>query len=114
MSTFEAGLYASAILAEARELVLDLGSEAGYLVAELQTFQLDVEATIAAMEAERDPRRLKALQEDLERFLPARKAAIMSAAESAASSSVQAALETALNVAVKAGLAIAKAFLVQV
>lgn len=111
MSDFDAEVFARELLGEARELVQDIGSEGAVLAKELVDLQRDVEATIAALESERDGRRAQNLRKDLETFLPARKAAILSAAESAASASVQAKLKEALGIATKAALVVAKAFL---
>lgn len=110
MSTFDAQVFARELLAEAAGLVSDGGEIALELRRDLRLLAEDIEATLAAIEVEKDSRRALALRQDLEQFMPARKAAILSTAASRASSDTQAALEAALTVAIKAAVAVARAF----
>ncbi len=110
MSTFDAEIFAQAALAEVRGLVNESACAYASLEAALKELQDDIEATLAALEVERDGRRARALREDLERFLPARKAAILSAAESRASKQFKEALEHALTLATRVTVIVAKAF----
>lgn len=110
MSSFDSEVFARELLGEAHGLVAELGNDGADVAVELFALRQDVEATLAALEVEKDGRRARALRDDLEQFLPARKSAILSAAASKASSDTQASLETALNIAMKAAVAVARAF----
>ena len=110
MSTFDAEIFAQVALADVRELIDESSQDSAEVRVELAQLRQDMEATLAALEVERDARRARALRDDLERFLPARKAAILSAAESKFSSELKAALENTLTVAAKATVIVAKAF----
>jgi len=76
----------------------------------LDRYEKAVEDTFAALKVETDPVKITALQHDLEKVLPARKAAIISAAVTELSGDVMAFLETALDIAIKAAVVAAKAF----
>jgi len=110
MSTFDAEIFAQTVLADARDVVDKNQDDSAEVRVELAQLRQDIEATLAALEVERDSRRARALRDDLEKFLPARKAAILSAAQSRFSSEVQAALENALSLATRAAVIVAKAF----
>jgi hypothetical protein len=106
VSVFDAATFAQVILQGARNEI----GEDEELAQELGELEKDVEATLAALEIEADGRKASALKDDLARFLPARKAAILSAARSKRSVYMAAALETALEIATQGALAVAKAF----
>jgi hypothetical protein len=110
MSTFDAEIFAQAALADARDALGKTTANAADVAIELQQLEQDIEATLAALEVEKDVRRAQALRQDLAQFLPARKAAILSAAASTESGEVQAALENALTLATRAAVIVAKAF----
>ena len=110
MSTFDAEIFAQAALADVRGLLESSAATTSDARGELQELQDDIEATLAALEVEKDGRRARALRDDLEHFLPARKAAILSAAQSKISGEVAAALENALTLATRAAVIVAKAF----
>lgn len=110
MSAFDSKAFAQTILAEGRSLLGDTLDAVPELRARFAAFQADVEVTLAALEIERDSLRADSIREDLEHFLPARKAAIVSAARSHASADLMAALETALAIAVRAAVIVARAF----
>jgi hypothetical protein len=107
VSIFDAGTFTQAILEGARN---EIGQDAE-LAKELSELEKDLEATLAALEIESDGRRALALRDDLVRFLPARKAAILSMVRSRRSIYMAAALESALEIATQGALAVAKAFL---
>jgi hypothetical protein len=110
MSTFDAEIFAQAALTDARDLLVTTATNGSQASAELDALQQDIEATLAALEVEKDGRRAQALRADLESFLPARKAAILSAATTRGSSEVDAALETALTLATRVAVIVAKSF----
>src|SRR5580698_5109780 len=110
MSTFDAEIFAQAALADVRDVLNKTATTSADVQIELQQLEQDMEATLAALEVEKDGRRAQALRQDLAQFLPARKAAILSAAASAESSELQAALENALAVATRTAVIVAKAF----
>ncbi|HZV02652.1 MAG TPA: hypothetical protein VFF73_38450 [Planctomycetota bacterium] len=110
MSTFDAEIFAQAVLADVQDVLDKAEEESADVRVELSDLRNDIEATLSALEVERDNRRARALRQDLETFLPARKAAILSAAESRFSGEVRAALENALTVATRAAIVVAKAF----
>ena len=110
MSTFDAEIFAQAVLADVQAVIDRADEESADVRVELSELRKDIEATLAALEVERDSRRARALRQDLETFLPARKAAILSAAESRFSAEIQAALENALALATRAAVVVAKAF----
>jgi hypothetical protein len=107
MSTFDARAFTQTLLEAARN---EIGNDED-LAKELSELEKDLEATLAALEMESDKRRANALGDDLVKFLPARKAAILSAARSRRSIYMAAALESALEIATQAALAVAKGFL---
>lgn len=76
----------------------------------LDRVEKDIADTLEAMKSETAPARLAALQHDLEKVLPARRQAIISAAVTELSGDVQAFLETALDIALKAAVVAGKAF----
>lgn len=84
--------------------------DASTLHSDLTALQGDVDRTMAAIEAESDPRRLAALKEDLVKALASRKASIELKARAALASDVRAALEAALATFVTIASAFAKAF----
>lgn len=110
MSIFDAEIFAQAALADVRGLIADQSANATEVTTELTELEKDIEATLAALEVEKDGRRAHALRDDLEKFLPARKAAILSAAQSRFSSELQRALENALTLATRASVIVARAF----
>jgi len=110
MSTFDAEIFAQAVLADVQDVLDKADEESADVRVELSELRKDIEATLAALEVERDSRRARALRQDMETFLPARKAAILSAAESGFSGEVRAALEDALALAARAAVVVAKAF----
>src|SRR5438034_11694116 len=110
MSVFDAEIFAQAVLADVEEVIDKSDEESADVRVELSELRKDIEATLAALEVERDGRRARGLRQDLETFLPARKAAILSAAESRFSGEVRAALETALSMATRAAVVVARAF----
>jgi hypothetical protein len=110
VSTFDAEIFAQTALADVRELIDQGQQDSAEVRVELAQLRQDIEATLAALEVERDARRARALRDDLDRSLPARKAAILSAAESKFSSEVNAALENALTLATRVAVIVAKAF----
>ena len=110
MSVFDARSFAHSILADVRIQLASILPDAPELRARLAAFQADVEVTLSALAVETDPERSNSLREDLERFLPARKAAIVSAARSRLAASFQASLEAALAIAVRAAVIVARAF----
>jgi hypothetical protein len=110
MSTFDAEIFAQAALSDVRELLASTAADTADAQVELQALEQDIEATLAALEVEKDGRRAQALRQDLETFLPARKAAILSAAASVEAGNVQAALEKALTLATRVAVIAAKAF----
>ncbi len=69
-----------------------------------------MQETLAAIAAEPQPRRLEALREDLELFLPARRASLVSLARSRAAGDAHAAFEAALDVALRAVVLVARAY----
>lgn len=76
MSTFDAEIFANAVTEDAERILrfLNLEDEARVELIELRR---DVEATMAALEIEKEPRRARALVHDLETFLPARRDKIL-------------------------------------
>ena len=110
MSTFDAEIFAQAALADVKAVLDSTDEDSADVRVELAQLQQDIEATLAALEVERDERRARALRQDLEQFLPARKAAILSAAQSRFSSQIQSALEDALSLAARVAVVAAKAF----
>jgi hypothetical protein len=110
MSTFDAEIFAQAVLADVGEVIEQAEEDSADVRVELAALRQDIEATLAALEVERDGRRARALRQDLETFLPARKAAILSAAASRYSKEIQEGLERALTLAARAALVVAKAF----
>src|SRR5581483_6048248 len=110
MSTFDAEIFAQAVLADVHELVDKADEESADVRVELSELRQDIEATLAALETERDGRRARALRQDLDTFLPARKAAILAAAEARYSKDIKDALENALTLATRAAVIVAKAF----
>src|SRR3954467_1392704 len=110
MSTFDAEIFAQAALADVRGLLTDSEHNSAELKQELQELQDDIEATLAAIEVEKDSRRARAPRDDLEKFLPARKAAILSAAQSWVGGELAQTLENALTLATRAAVIVAKAF----
>lgn len=71
----------------------------------------DISLTLRAIQITTDARSLRALQDDLERVLPARRDAILSALVSHVASEDHARLVQILDVILTIGLAAAKAFL---
>ena len=112
MSSFDPKAFAQAVLSGVTPHVSDVLEEARDLRARLAGLQADIEGTFGALKSETDPQRVENLKLDLEVFMPARKAAILAAAEAHLSGDVQAALDRALEVAVKIALTVAEAFLV--
>jgi len=110
VSTFDAEIFAQAVLADVNQVIDQADEESADVRVELSELRQDIEATLAALEVEKDSRRARALRQDLETFLPARKAAILSAAESRYSQEVRVALENALALAARAAVIVAKAF----
>jgi hypothetical protein len=110
MSTFDAEIFAQAALADVRDVLAKAQTTSADAQVELQQLEQDIEATLAALEIEKDGRRAMGLRKDLDEFLPARKAAILSAAASTESSELQAALENALALATRTAVIVAKAF----
>lgn len=110
MSTFDAEVFAVTVLVDVREILnsyLRVPAETSMEVSELQQ---DIEATMMALEIERDGRRAQALRDDLVRFLPARKAAILASVPHITVLH-STALSQALELACRATLIAAKAFI---
>jgi hypothetical protein len=108
MSVFDAEIFASAALADASKCV----GEDPEAKNELLQMQQDIEATLAALEVEKDSRRARALRDDLETFLPARKAAIMAADQRARPGwPKRQELDDALAFSIKVTLVTAKSFI---
>lgn len=71
----------------------------------------DAQRTLLALETASEDWRIRVLQEDLKRFLPARRAAVESILVSRVSSEAKAAFDAALEVTIKAVVIAAKAFI---
>lgn len=78
------------------------------IVARIKVLEDDVAATLDALKTEQDPARRAALQQDLDTFLPDRKAFILSASASMLATDAQAAFDAALSVAIKVAVGVAK------
>jgi hypothetical protein len=87
------------------------GQDARDMSRKISELEDDVAATVKALAETQNPGQAALLREDLDRFLPARKAAIMAQAISTGASDTQAAAEAALDVAIKIALAVGKAML---
>lgn len=111
MSYFDAEIFAQAVLADAQDVVNKSDEESADVLIELSEMRKDIEATLGALEIERDSRRAWALRQDLEIFLPARKAAILSAATLRFRPETWAALDRTLALATRTTLIVSKAFL---
>jgi len=117
MSVFDAEIFAQAVLGDVRK-VLDRLDEFGEekkkpALAEFLAFQNDVEATLAALEVERDGRRARALRDDLAHFLPKRKEDLLAVAchtEHLRLGTFYCDLEKAIDDAIRASEIVAKAF----
>src|SRR5438552_10381910 len=107
MSAFDSRIFAQAVVADVTPHVAHVIDRAVHLRAQLDALQTDVERTLNALQAEADVGRAAALRLDLEVFLPARKAAILSASKSRLTGDVQAAFEAALSTATRAVLVVA-------
>lgn len=107
MSVFDAHVFAVEILKGPRQIT----GQHVEITSELLELEKDIEATLAALEFEGDSRRARALKEDLEKFLPARKASLLAQARAGSSIYLVAALETALESVLTGTIATATAFL---
>lgn len=121
MGALDARSFADSIMSDARALLSGVLNDAPELRARLAAFQADVEVTISSLEIETDPEMSRAIREDLERFLPARKAAVVSAARARYASDFHLlppnqtqieSLESALTFAIRASVIVARAFFV--
>lgn len=77
----------------------------------LEKVEADVAATLAALQAETDPAKAAMLAHDLEKTLPARKAAIRTMVRSEVSAEAAALIDEALEIAIKVAVIAAKAFI---
>lgn len=105
MSTFDAELFAQAVLYEAAVL---LDKQVGARL-ELAELRKDIEATLAALEVERNGRRARALRDDLAAFLPGRCEAIVAAIRDQSLGEIKN-VHDALILAQRATTIVAKAF----
>lgn len=114
MSTFDAEVFAKAVLADVCLVISEAEKTCASFTSfevkhEVKELQDDIEATLAAIEIERDGRRARALRDDLEKFLPARKASILSCAQRSGCD-LTSSLEAPLALATRAALIVARAF----
>lgn len=103
MSIFDAEIFANAIVAELTSL--DLPQEAKD---EIDQLKIDIEATLAALEVEKDNRRAKALRDDCAQFLPGRREAILISSKLTGGAHYE--LRRSLDIVTKATLIVARAF----
>jgi hypothetical protein len=114
-STFDALAFAKGLVQPARDLIAphlaSFGDDAAEISAKLALIEQDVQLTIQAIILSNDVTMTRGLQEDLARFLPARRDAIMAIAAGKLASSTAATFDAVLAVVVKAAIIAAKAFL---
>lgn len=113
MSCFDAEIFAQAVMAGCFEVVDGSGWLATSVRQELIATQNDIEATLAALEIERDGRRARALRDDLAQFLPLRKASVLALISPSTQTMTQlevANLERKIDMAIYAALVAGKAF----
>lgn len=97
-------------LREALAPILKQGTQdARDLARKLSDLEDDVAITVRTLQAETNPVKAALLREDLERFLPSRRAAILSQIASAGASDVEAAATVALDVGIKVAVSVARA-----
>lgn len=115
MARFDAAVFAQGLvtdaLAEALGFQADGSNVDGELASAVVRFERDVKATLEALEILTDARIVQLLHEDVQRFLPARRAALEAVIASRRSAEIQAQAKTILDVAVKATFAAARAFM---
>jgi hypothetical protein len=85
-------------------------ADAKALVAQFDVLEGDVTRTLLALEAATDDKTRALLQDDLTKFLPARKQALIAEIVSKGASDAEAVAEVALTVLVKAATIAAKSF----
>lgn len=110
MSTFDAEIFAHAVLEDVRRLMDEEGGDDLTARNELSAMRKDIEATLAALEIEKNGKRARALRQDLEVFLPVRRAAIIAAQRPYWGEQDDDEFCQALDLACRATVIIAKAF----
>jgi hypothetical protein len=113
MSSFDAKLFAESVLINARVVLRDARPEPARFPLEqlaMQELQDTVEATLAALEVERDSRRACALMVDLEAELRRGKMAVLNSAKATLAIAHMLRLERALQLTIEAALIVARAF----
>ncbi len=115
-TTFDVKEFASLIVQPLREVLaaaLTRSTDEVFAIKRmLEELEGDVAATLTALEMAPNDRIRKLLRDDLEKFLPARRDALLALLATQASSDVQAAAQAALEVVVRAAVSVAKAFIV--